>query len=351
MHSPNSKNCKGRCEYLDCVKGLSILCIVFLHFENGVIPQWMNVWIGMFMITAFYFTSGWVFGLKRQVETPEELWSKRLRQLGSPYLWFGLLILLFDLIWFAVGQMPLQVLGREVYKYVTLRGLGTLWFLPVLLGGELLFCVLLNSRKPWLYGSLLVALTYVVSYLYYVKLQPLMSGNTTYQIIDSPIRPIVMALTAWPIIMAGYLMSLRFSLAIRRGKKWVSALCGVILLIVSILFVIAPPFHFPYVNGFIGNTLPVIGFIGIFVLLSSSWVGTFFKYWGKNSLILMCTHFSITLELLMTFDFYVLHQRDFTGPRTIVYFVVCIILTYPMVCLFNKRLSFFLGKQKTIKNA
>jgi len=53
-----------RLDYIDILKGLSILCITFLHFEAGVIPLWLNVWIGMFMVSAFYFTSGWVMGLK-----------------------------------------------------------------------------------------------------------------------------------------------------------------------------------------------------------------------------------------------------------------------------------------------
>ena len=83
---------KQRFEYIDCVKGVAILCITFLHFENGVIPQWLNTWIGMFMITAFYVTSGWVFGLKSKLESPGVLFKKRLRQLGIPYFWFAVLI-------------------------------------------------------------------------------------------------------------------------------------------------------------------------------------------------------------------------------------------------------------------
>lgn len=348
MSSLNSNYITGRCEYLDCIKGLAILCIVFLHFENGVIPVWLNEWIGLFMISTFYFTSGWVFGLKPYMESPKELFNKRLRQLGKPYLWFGLLILLFDLIWYCFGLMSFHILGREIYKFITLRGIGTLWFLPVLFGGEILFCFIKKSQRPWLYGSLLFIITIIIGYIYYTNWTPLLGNHVMYQLIDSPIRPIVMTLGAWPVIMAGYQISRRYSNFINTTRKWITAIIGIVLLIISIWFVIYPPFHIYYINGFISNILPVIGFMGIFVLISRSWIGSFFKYWGKNSLILMCTHFSITMELFMAFDIYVLHHREFSGPRTIIYFIICIILTYPIVILFNRRLNFMLGKNKKI---
>ena len=84
-----------RLNYIDATKGVAILCIAFLHFEKGVIPFWLNEWIGMFMITAFYVTSGWIIGISNKRMKPDELLKKRIKQLGIPYLWFSLLIILF----------------------------------------------------------------------------------------------------------------------------------------------------------------------------------------------------------------------------------------------------------------
>lgn len=339
-----------RYEYIDCVKGLAILCITFLHFENGIIPGWLDVWIGMFMITAFYFTSGWVFGLKQRNETPRQLWSKRLYQLGIPYLWFGLAILLFDLIWWGIGLMSTHILGREIYKYLTFRGLGTLWFLPVLFGGEMLFCILKSSKRPWLYGSILFVISYISGYIYFLHWRPLLFHNTTLQLLDSPIRPIVMALSAWPIIGIGYLMCIKLSGKIHNLNKYMAGACGAVLLLLSIWFIIASPFNIFYLNSVIATVLPVMGFIGIFILLNNSRFVKFFSYWGNNSLILMCTHYSITMGLLMAFDIYIIHHSNFTGLRTIIYFLVCILLTYPMVWFIKRHLSFMLGKKKTSSN-
>ena len=49
---------------IDTLKGVSIGAIMLLHYEQGIFPDWLNVWIGSFMISAFYFTSGWGQGKK-----------------------------------------------------------------------------------------------------------------------------------------------------------------------------------------------------------------------------------------------------------------------------------------------
>lgn len=48
---------KERLRYLDISKGIAIICIVLLHYDNGVIPLRANVFIGSFMISLFYVTA------------------------------------------------------------------------------------------------------------------------------------------------------------------------------------------------------------------------------------------------------------------------------------------------------
>jgi fucose 4-O-acetylase-like acetyltransferase len=90
--------------------------------------------------------------------------------------------------------------------------------------------------------------------------------------------------------------------------------------------------------------LPAIAFMCLFAVFTKGFITRFFTYWGINSLILMCTHFSITQEILIAFDKYILHHSTFEGPITILYFIICIILTYPLVYLFNGKLKFMIGK-------
>lgn len=336
---------KERSDYLDATKGIAILSIALLHVEDGVFPIWLNTWIGLFMITTFYFTSGWISYGKELPVSVKTFFLKRIRQLGKPYIGFSLLIILFELVWISLGFMDIEVLYRDIYKTITLRGIGTLWFLPVLLFAEVLFLFIRSSKHYMRYSFIFFCLTLAVPYVYYTYWTPKLESHTYFRLIDSPIRPFVQTLTAWPIIAAGYIFA-RFALPlITDFKNYKKIFIGIIIIIISILFTTVPPFELYFVNGFIANILPAIGFALFFWGLKDLFYPRFFIYWGKNSLILMATHYSITQVMIQTFDRELLGYEIFSGPRTLIYFVVIVLLTYPWVYLFNHHLRFLLGRK------
>lgn len=336
---------KLRLNYIDATKGVAILCITFLHFEQGVIPVWLNTWIGLFMITAFYVTSGWVTGINDKPITPKELLKKRIKQLGIPYLWFSLLIILFDVLWVALGLMDNGILMRDIYKTLVLKGIGTLWFLPVLLLGEYIFTVIRNSNRVWLWAFIFFIITLACNHIYNEFWWPLSNLSKANQMIDAPIQFIKASLSAWPIIAIGYILGKRWGKHIMEVSRTKTLTISALLFAISFILVIKPPFNIYYINGLLGNTLPAVAFMCLFAVFNNNFIERFFTYWGVNSLILMCTHFSITMEILMAFDRHVLHHHAFVGPRTIIYFIICILLTYPLVLLFNGKLRFMLGRR------
>lgn len=340
-----SESVKKRFGYIDATKGVAILCITFLHFEQGVIPGWFNTWIGMFMISAFYVTSGWVTGINDKSITTKELFKKRIRQLGVPYLWFSLLIILFDALWVALGLMDGNILLRDIYKTFVLRGIGTLWFLPVLFIGEYIFTLIKNSKKRWMWVIVGLATTLLVNHIYNSFWLPIRDNCELYKIIDAPMQPIVRGLYAWPIIAIGFLLGKRWGKSIIVMNKVKLLLISALLFAISFILIIKPPFNIYYINELLSNTLPAIAFMCLFTVFGNNIIGKFFTYWGVNSLILMCTHFSIIQVILMTFDRHILHHPIFEGPITIIYFVICVLLTYPLIRLFNGRLRFMLGKK------
>lgn len=333
-----------RLEYLDAVKGIGILCITLLHFEDGVFPIWLNTWISLFMITTFYFTSGWTSYIRNRNITPNGLLKKRLKQLGIPYLWFTLLILIFETTLVILGVLDLKIVFRDCYKFIVLHGIGTLWFLPVLMFAEWLFCIIRNSRYPLLFAILFLGLSFLADYSYHSLWYPLRNLNDLHKIIDAPICPIVWTLKAWPIIAIGFFAGKYLTNYIQKTNKALLFILGCILIAFSILLVITPPFDIPYVNGLLSNTIPALGFIFLFASVRVNPIIKFFSYWGINSLVLMCTHYSITEELLRLFDCLILHNSVFSGPRTLVYFTIAILMTYPIVGLFNGKLKYMLGR-------
>ena len=340
-----SESLKKRFDYIDATKGVAILCITFLHFEQGVIPAWLNTWIGLFMISAFYVTSGWVSGISNKNTSPKELLKKRIRQLGVPYLWFSLLIILFDVLWVAFGLMESGILLRDVYKTIVLRGIGTLWFLPVLLIGEYIFTLIKNCKRYWIWATIGLTVTLLVNYTYNSIWLPIRDNSEIYKIFDAPMQPIVRGLYAWPIIAFGYLVGKRWGKSIMDANKTKLLITSALIFAISFVLVIKPPFNIYYINGLLSNILPASAFMCLFAVFTKDIITRFFTYWGVNSLILMCTHFSITMEILMAFDKFMLHHTIFAGPRTIIYFVTCILMTYPLVWLFNGKLRFMLGRK------
>ena len=218
----------GRLLFIDILKGWSILCIVFLHFENGIIPGWMNAWIGFFMISAFYFTSGWLAGIKSKDITVKELVKKRWKTLGKPYIYFSILILTFDLFLVLLGHYDLNYIAREVYKTITLRGIGTLWFLPALFGGEVIFRYLLNKKSIVL---VIIAIFFTLVYLhyYYIWLAKYRNLSEINQIIDAPFFTLRKILSAWPVIGIAYLISQFFNSKLKKSKTYIILLFGIII--------------------------------------------------------------------------------------------------------------------------
>ncbi len=333
-----------RLEYIDSVKGAGILCIVLLHFEEGIFPGWLNTWIGLFMISTFYVTSGWLQGLRAGTVPLKEFARRRLRQLGMPYLCFSLLIILFEFIWMLTGFMEFRVLLRDIYKTLVLRGIGTLWFFPVLFAGECILCFIRTRRHPIVTAVCAFALTVPAAYCYSHFILAARETDDLHRIMEAPLRPVIYGISAWPVIGIGFLAGRYGSSILADRRRGLICLTGLVFAAFSILFVIHPPFKLFYLNEIISNTVPVFGLICIFFAAKQNLITDFFAYWGRNSLILMCTHYSITEEIIRTFCMRGMHMEKFSGWMTLAAFAAALFVTWLMIPLFNSKLRFMLGK-------
>lgn len=331
----------AREKYVDIVKGLSILCITFLHYEQGVLPPSVNVFIGSFMITAFYVVSGWVSAMHPSQRTLKGLIKKRWKQLGIPYLWWTAIILIFDFTLLAFGYYDLRHIGTDIYKAITLRGIGTLWFLPALFGGEIIWHWLKSNKKAWL-----IVLALVLSLCYQYFYGQIFGGKTEaiYRIIDAPFRTIRNILEAWIGTAFGYYAYVFLKNNVLQLSKMTLALYGIFLC--AFAFITAnylPLFLSPFWSLF----APLFGPLGWLLLAKSvqNWeLLNFFNYWGLNSLNLMVTHYSMIMVLFTIVVENALHQ-PFLGWTTIVCFIISMPIQYFLVLAINKYAKFTLGKR------
>ena len=331
-----------RQRYIDCAKGLGILCIVFLHYENGVIPATVNTFVGSFMISIFYVVTGWVMAMREQRISTRELVKRRLRSLGLPYLYWTGIILAFDCILWAFGYYDTYFIARETYKSLVLRGIGTLWFLPALFFGEVGWNWLRDKRKIWW----LVALVLIIAYKYYYGLTFRHAAGSTMKIIQAPFLTISHTASALLYVAAGFFVSKLYARL---------SLSAITEAVIGILMCAAAYFSASYLYLAIGKAAgilwmffaPILGPVGFIVLLKSiqeSPILYYFEYWGRNSLSLMVTHYSIVQVLLTIIVVNVLHMQ-FTGWITIIAFVVSMPIQWMITKILNRYFSVLLGNR------
>lgn len=326
--------------YIDIVKGLSILCITFLHYEQGILPSTVNVFIGSFMITAFYVTSGWVSAMNSSNRTMKELIQKRWKQLGIPYLWWTFIILVFDFILLLCGYYDFKFIGTEIYKAITLRGIGTLWFLPALFGGEIIWYWLKKHNK---FRLILLALCITFLYQYFYGKIFIGKVENIYRIIDAPFRTISNIMTAWIGIAFGYYAYMVLKNNILKSSKLILGFGGFIFCLFAFLTANFLP---DFLSLFWALFAPLFGPLG-FLLLAKSIQQikylNFLNFWGVNSLNLMVTHYSIVIVLFKILIDNFLHLQ-FYGWITIFCFIISIPIQYFFVKFISKYFSFTLGK-------
>ena len=320
-----------RQRYLDIVKGISILGITFLHYESGLLSDYANCYIGLFMIVMFYFVPGWLDAMKEREITVRELCRKRWQQLGKPYIYWTGIILVFDLILFAFGYYDTYFMAREVYKAVILRGIGTLWFLPALFGGEILWHIV--KRKPWA-TVLAVIATYTYQHFYYQAFAHV--EGQMMQIVEAPFRVVCSVTTAFLMVAVGYYS---YKLIARMAlSRRVELAVGVLLTAASfatVSFSVFPHFQ---------SIVECLALVLLFKALPDGKLWDYFDYWGRNSLSLMVTHYSITLVLSRIVVENLLGMA-FDGWVTIYAFVVSMMVSYFFALVLNRYFPYLLGKK------
>lgn len=326
-----------RKEYIDVLKGISIIAIMLLHFEDGIFPTAVNIWIGSFMISAFYFVSGWLTYGKKPL-TDLELIKKRWKTLGIPYCSFTLICFAYYTLLYWLGLMEGKLILRDIYKTLTLRGIGTLWFLPALFFGEIIF----NSFRK---SSAVLKITIILATTFYLSIYSYWDQhyghiNEYYRLIDAPFRTLQNIVSAWYVIAAGYYLRIVHEKSIAPLSRIHKLLLALLLLIWYTLAVDGK------IQGF-GSFIPIIGPWGLLLIceiFENNWFSRFWAFWGRNSLIIMVTHYTILQGICIELHRYWTGESHLFGCTAFLYFTIAWICEYPVILLINSRARFLLGK-------
>ena len=327
-----------RKNYVDIAKGLGIISIMLLHYEDGYFPSMVNRWVGCFMIAIFYFVSGYISS-GRALDDWKVWFNKRKYQLIIPYVWFSILIVVFDCILCMFDLIPGKIVLRDIYKTFTLRGIGTLWFLPAIFFGEAIARCFINGAM-WK-KSVILAVSVIYSGLYYKWDAAYGNLNEIYRIIDAPFRTLVNVSGAWWIIVSGYMIGKYFKKEIEDADLrcrlvitlsilglYTAIICGV---------------------GSGGVLIPVIGSLGILMLstlIEKTPASRIWQYFGRNSLIIMATHYSIIQVGCELINKHYTGNSQLSGLSALYWFAGSLILEIPVIWLIDRHLPFLVGKKR-----
>ncbi|MBO7192806.1 MAG: acyltransferase family protein [Bacteroidaceae bacterium] len=339
---------KKRSLSIDMVKGLSIMTLFFLHFENG----WMNCDYNYFIVRspAFYIVVGWLWGMSSNKKTIKGHWEKRKKGLVKPYIWLSLIFIIFDAIMVLMQLMDIRALGRDIFKTLSLRGIGTLWFLPALLGGEILFIYLSNRNK--IIKSLAYVLCFILIVTINIFVSSLFSKNETLHFITYSLTRVIKDICdTFIYISIAYYISKAYGKNIFNLKKGFQFSIGLTLL--SIAFYI---FNF-VIGKYTSNEIIETAFFMIANCCSGFGILLFFKsieqfkpfatplsYCGRNSLTIMAFHFCLLFQIVLIFNKAVMGNNHYYGEITIIYFLIAVILQIGIIELINRKFPFIIGK-------
>lgn len=316
---------------IDILKGWSIIAIMLLHYEHGLFSETVNTWIGSFMVSSFYLTAAWILALK-PLPTVREAIPKLWRSLGRPYISFSLLICLFSLILCLCKQMEWEILVRDIYKFLCLRGIGTLWFLPALFFGELLFIFFLRQKLPIKFLMLAVSMFYTA--LYWRWYDCYRETSVIMKIIDAPINELWRICNAWLSISVFFLFAKLCYSQIEKLTRWQHLISTFILLVIYTTLIASKLLStYALITGWLGP----IGLLFLAKATKGLFINRPFEFFGRNSLVVMAIHFSILQQLCIVINRNITGQSGLTGWSALGYYAVSFLLLFPIIKLFRKN--------------
>lgn len=345
----------GRLGYLDALKGFAMIIIVTVHTEITLIPEWVNLWMTSFFVDAFYIVTGWIYATKSKEFSVSGTVRKRLRQLGVPYLRFSIILLIVTCLWVLIGHFEVETIPIAVFKTLCLRGIGTLWFLPALFFSEIIFVYAISRQfgnNARIKRALFIVALALFSTLFEHAFQHLSYQHRSeieYKIIEAMIYPYYRGIIGWLMIMAGYIAGNFFRNKFKNcndlRRRIPLVLTGIMLIVFDLLLFISGNERYDTITKVIMAFVPSLGIMMLYQGLSSHTKSDFVQYVGRNSLILMATHYTITLELIRYVHQLITGANEMGDTARMMSVIICILITYPIVRL---RDRFIKNKRKVL---
>lgn len=282
--------------YLDILKGIAIFMVVNVHFPPGTKLFTNGI---TFHLTSFFLVAGILI---RKKEEDKLLYKdtiiKKLKSIIYPYFTLSLVYIIF----WSIIKHSIQV--DQICYTLSFLGIGTLWFLPPLCIGEIMFIGILKKAKKYINVIIPLLLLIALIFSYFLTINGItgvahLNKDRIFEsIVCNLIIVLMESLISCAYIGVGYILECIIQKTnCLRFKKIYYFLLGSILLVFN-YFVstkIKVDIHYATVYTpifyLLGTFLGTMGVFNIaYSLENNEFVNKTVGWGGRNSLIIMTTH-------------------------------------------------------------
>ena len=263
---------------IDVARGFAIFLVVLGHIllkrDNPCV--WLLEFIYSFHMPFFFILSG-LFITSHQ--TLKETIVRKGKSLIYPYFTFSLISIFLQTIKYCLGIIPKEDLQNTLYVFVSFQGFGVLWFLPTLFLGTIFYCLLCKHKI-----SLYLFISIFFPFLCVLGLHP---AITNYYASIFFIR----------VIVATFLIYIGNSVAtktINLPTNWGLSLFATLVIIINIYLCHyngLVDFHYARFNNILLFLYLSISSSLSILILSNCVNNKLLESWGRDSLIIMVTHY------------------------------------------------------------
>lgn len=294
-----AQNTERRITSIDMMKGIGILLLILSHSISGTTD--LKTWIFSFHMPIFFVCTGYLTGAR--YHQPQRLkpgfWAVLLgkaRKILVPYFVFSVLYLLFlsGLDYLSSRALPVDLIRNGLFSIFTLAGYASMWFLPCLLLAESAFLIL------YVYGGQTGITIGCIACV-------ILNFCFNHCNIDGFPGMLLKASTGLVFICFGYLLNLVMNDCSQRNASRLlkSPVTGVLLLLFGGLLALANGFtaigSYSFNNVFLYYISSVSTITGIYILCESGLHSSFVEYFGKYSIVILCTN-NLIIEILRLID-------------------------------------------------
>lgn len=337
--------------YLDMARGVAIILVVMGH--RGFISSRTNTWISSFHLPLFFIVSGIILAIKNeQVLEIKQFIIKKIKSLLIPYFLFSFCSMALDFHFIPSGPENLiPDFKLHLLQTFTLQGYSVMWFLPVTFFGELLVFLLFSYQKNK--SSIITAATIATSILgcLIYNILPIEYGSVPSIILKIVVKSIIAA-AFMCIGMEFYKISKYLD---GKVKSPVQLLIGIVLFAINIpaaWFIVLKDLN-NLVLGFVSVyfILGITGGCGLILICKNIINIAPLTYFGRNSLIVFCTHLNCYVLYYGTIFYQHFEKRNQlpliineTITANVFSLLFTFILEVPVIMAINILFPFMLGK-------